>query len=151
MANAKWPVFLFLHFALRNFLLHYSCQNTLLLKLYTCWLNLKQIILKKVNKDKIGTYKTPVKMDFTVTVWTVNCVISGYKFTSFSCQKTAYYGSALAVSACSILSHDRLEHLHTLGYLIISMLYRHENKGFRKILSCFCNPSRLAVIQQLRG
>ena len=55
---------------------------------------MKQIIWKKVNKDKIGTYKTPVKMDFTATVWALNCVISGYKFIYFSCPKTAYYGSA---------------------------------------------------------
>lgn len=37
------------------------------------------------------------------------------------------------------LSYDRLERSHTLRYLLISIMYRHENMGFRKIIMISCD------------
>ena len=67
----------------------YSTAEAIHLSIKSETNNFEKLIL-----DKIGAYKTPVKMDFKVTAWTVNCVISGFKFTSFSCKKPAYFGSA---------------------------------------------------------
>ena len=65
-------------------------------------------------------------MDFIATVWTVNYVISGFKFASFSGKKSAYYGSASA--------------LFSVNFKIGA---RHEFNGVMKFLTCFCNLSRL--------